>query len=365
MARKYTTRGLDDLAGYLWELLDSGYARQAAELATDALAANDSESGQVVGELMAIIAQGLSRTTYDPRGFEKTDFGQRLILELLTNPLAGAPAKTLLVLHQANDFVPSTYSWWTEYYDRRQDPERGVWATDAFRALARSLGDRYESQGDFAMAEAYFTLAADLHPDEVDPAAVGALARMYIQQDQVGKVHETLDTYERTLFAGKGAAIMDMREAELANERVAESTYRDSRVKKTYEYHRTLGEIYAAIGQWGSSNRVDSAIFQLEQALRQSRTLENRAGEELPRRYQATPEMVDMLARAYVVTDRVVESDALRVEAAEIYRSRGEEAAAEQVLEPVRMEVLEPSLQRRIEALEMTPIVRRDDGGSR
>ena len=365
MARSYTTRGLDDLAGYLWELLESGYSRQAAELAIDALATSGDEPDEVVGELMAVIAQGMSKSTYDPRDFAETVFGQRLIRELLPHPQAGPPAKTLLVLHRGVEFAPASYRWWTAYYDRRQDPVRGVWGTDAFRSLARSLGTRFESRGDFATAGAYFTLAADLHPAEVDPAAVGALARMYIQQDQLGKIHETLDTYERTLFAGKGVAIMDMRESELAYSRVAESTYRDSRVKKTYEYHRTLGEIYAAIGQWGSSDRVDSAIFQLEQALRQSRTLESRVGDELPRRYQATPEMVDTLAHAYVVTDRVVEGDALRVEAAEIYRSRGDEAAAEQVLEPVKMEVLDPSLQRRIEALEMTPVVNRGDGGPR
>ena len=83
MATTYASRGLDELAGYLWELLENGYSRQAAERALDALAHSEEPSKEAVGELMAIVAQGLSATSYEPASFEESLFGQRIAEDLV------------------------------------------------------------------------------------------------------------------------------------------------------------------------------------------------------------------------------------------------------------------------------------------
>ncbi len=211
---------------------------------------------------------------------------------------------------------------------------------DSFRALVRSLGSRAKQSGDLGLAEQFFRLAANLREWETDPVAVRALVQMYAEQNAYGRIDGVLEDYQVRLFEGKGGA------------------YRESRVEKIFQYHQTLGELYALIERWGSSSRVDSAIFQLEHAREKSIMLGETTGKALPEKYQFTPQMVDSLSSGYVKTGQVGRATELRIDQAERYQKAGDIKATQRVLSPVNAVEVPSSLQLRYQNLNANPEIR-------
>lgn len=331
MAERFGKAGVDELAGYLWQLLEAGNARQAATGALDVLATGDGSTKDRI-ELLNIVCVALSRTPYSPTRFAGLELAQRLA-ELGSDPGIGRGATDIAAVHDVEALDPERYRWWAEKAYEHQDPPRGVWPADGFRALIRSLGSRYQEGGELRTAESYYRLAADLQPYEVDPAAIRDLTQLYIEEDQLPKVNSLTKEYEDRLFQGKGAA------------------YRNSRERKIFEYHRTLGELYSTVGRWGDSYDIDSAIFQLEHAQEKSREIEDRAGGDPPERYRFTPNMVNMLATGYEATGQASKSYELRVTEAERFQRLGDEQAVRKVLEPIKAQELPVGLQSRIDGL--------------
>ena len=335
VAERFAKAGVDELAGYLWQLLEAGNARQAATGALDVLASGDGSTEDRI-ELLTIICVALSRTPYSPTRFADLELA-RPLAGLGSDPGIGRGATDIAEVHDVEALNPERYRWWAEKAYEHQDPPRGVWPADGFRALIRSLGSRYQESGELRTAESYYRLAADLQPYEVDPAAVRDLTQLYIEEDQLPKVNNLTKEYENRLFQGKGGA------------------YRNSRLRRIFEFHRTLGELYATIGRWGDSYDVDSAIFQLEHAQEKSRELGERLDNELPERYRFTPNMVNMLATGYVATNQPSKSYELRVTEAERFKQQGDTEAVRKVLEPIKTQELPSQLRLRIERLTVTP----------
>ena len=335
MVERFGEAGIEQLAGYLWELLEAGYARQAARSALDALSDGGGQARDRI-ELLTIVSVALSRIPYEPAKFTELELAGRLT-ELGSDPDIGRGALDITMLHDIQALDPRRYGWWAEKMDEFEDPPRGVWPADGFRGLVRSLGSRYKQIGEPRRAESYYRLAADLRPYDVDPVAIRDLTQLYIKENQLPKVNLLAEEYEDRLFHGKGDA------------------YRNSRLRKIFEYHRTLGVLYATIGRWGDSSQVDSAIFQLEHAQEKSREVEERTEGALPEKYRFSPDMVNMLATGYVATEQPVRSYQLRVEEAERFQKQGDEEAVRKVLEPIKTQELPVGLRSRIDGLAVSP----------
>lgn len=331
VAKRFGEAGIQQLADYLWQLLDAGYARQAAGEALDALALGDGSENDRV-ELLTVVCAALSRISYAPGRFSDLGFTEPLSA-LASDPEIGPGAVEIVKLHDIEDLDPGRYEWWAYRSNPNDDPARGVWPTDAFRALARSLGGRYRQLGEPGPAESYYRLAADLERHEVDPAAIRDLVQLYIEEDRLAKVNRLAEEYEDRLFEAKGEA------------------YRNSRLRKIFEYHRTLGELYTTIGRWGDSSEIDSAIFQLEHAQQKSREIEGRAGGTPPERYRFSPDMVNMLATCYVATNQTSKSYELRVDEAQRFQRQGDEQAVRKIIEPIRDEELPAGIRSQIDGL--------------
>ena len=335
MVERFGEAGIEELAGYLWELLEAGYARQAARSALDALSDGGGQARDRV-ELLTIVSVALSRIPYEPAEFTELEVADRLN-ELGSDPDIGRGALGITMLHDVQALDPRRYGWWAEKTDDNDDPPRGVWPADGFRALVRSLGSRYKQIGEPRRAESYYRLAVDLRPYDVDPVAIRDLTQLYIQENQLPKVNLLAEEYEDQLFHGKGDA------------------YRKSKLRKIFEYHRTLGVLYATIGRWGDSSQVDSAIFQLEHAQEKSREVEERTEGALPEKYRFSPDMVNMLATGYVATEQPLRSYQLRVDEAERFKKQGDEEAVRKVLEPIKTQELPVGLRSRIDGLAVSP----------
>lgn len=338
MADSYGRRGLSDLAEYLWNLLDAGYVRQSTDFALEALQKSWNQTNKSRIELLTIVCASLAERTEDHRSVLESETGGQ-ISALAKDKFLAEGAAEIIRLHQGEGFDPGMYRWWAERDFQHKDPVRGLWPVDGFRALVRSLGSRSKRSGHLKLAEAYFRLAADLQEWEIDPMAVRALVQMYAEANSFKKIDEALSQYQIRLFAGKGQA------------------YRESQIGKIFQYHQTLGELYALIERWGNSGRTDSAIFQLEHAREKSMMLEDRSREALPEKYQFTPPMVDILASGYEKTGKAVKATELRIQQAEIYQKAGDTKATQRVLAPVKEADLPSSYKARYENLRISPKV--------
>ena len=109
-----------------------------------------------------------------------------------------------------------------------------------------------------------------------------------------------------------------------------------SHVEKIFQYHQTLGELYTLIERWGDSNKVDSAIFQLEHARSTSMMLADKPHGTSPQTYRFTPQMVDQLSKGYEKTGQVNKVFELRIDQAEIYKKAGDTKDATRVLSPIQ-----------------------------
>ena len=331
MVERFGEAGTEELAGLLWQLLEAGSARQAAGGALDALADGRGDKRDRF-ELLAIVSAALSRITYNPSSYTELEIAGRLA-DLASDPDIGRGVHEMKMLHDTEALDASRYGWWAEKTIDDVDPPRGMWPADSFRALIRSLGSRYRQIGELRTAESYYRLAADLRPYDVDPTAIRDLTQLYIEENQLPRVNQLAEEYEERLFRGKGGA------------------YRNSQLRKIFDYHRTLGELYATIGRWGDSNRVDSAIFQLEHAREKSREIEERAEGAPPERYRFSPEMVNLLATGYVAIEQPSRSYELRVNEAERFKMQGDDDAVRKVLEPIKTLELPSGLRPRVDGL--------------
>jgi len=316
LAVTYREHGMSDLAELLWNFLDAGYIQQATGFALDALgqSANVKDDHRI--ELLTIVCEALAQGTGDPDAFATTGTGHRITM-LGADDYIGAGAAEIGKLFGGKALERRDYPWWTGRSSGRWDPDEGVYPTDGFRDLIRSLGSRAKRTGNFALAESYFRLAASLKQYEVDPVAIRDLVRMYAESDQFGKIDDVLKNYEVRLYADKARG------------------YANSDVKKIFQYHQTLGELYALIERWGDSDKVDSAIFQLEHAQEASQILAEKPGVQLPEAYRFTPQMVDQLSMAYYKTGKIDKSLEVRIDQAEIYKKAGETRDAIRVLTPI------------------------------
>ena len=339
MTESYARHGLGELAEFTWNLLDAGYVGQSVDISMNAIedSRNESDKGRI--ELLTVVCAGLAQGTDDYRGFLESDTGAQ-IRDLAKDKFLNEGAAEVVRLYQAQRFDRSEYQWWARRGSPRRDPDRGLWPVDGFRALIRSLGSRAKRIDNLRLAEQYFRLSADLQEWEIDPVAVRALVQMYAEQNAYKRIDRLLSDYQVRLFKGKGAA------------------YRESRVEKIFQYHLTLGELYALIERWGDSSKADSAIFQLEHARDKSMMLEDNSSKALPEKYQFTPQMVDILARGYDKTGQVTKGTELRIDQAERYQKAGDIKATRRVLAPVKAVEVPSALQSRYQNLRVSPEIR-------
>jgi tetratricopeptide (TPR) repeat protein len=327
LTRSYLRHGPGDLAELLWNMLDAGYVSQSAKIAMGALrrTLNDTNDSRI--ELLTIVSAALAQGTDDRNRFPGSDMG-RQTSALSADNFLGDGAGEIARLYQGQSFSVSDYAWWAERDFGTQDLGKGLYPIDGFRALIRSLGSRSKRSGDLELAESYFLLAARMQESEADPVAIRDLVQMYAEANEFEKIKGVLADYQFRLFQGKGDA------------------YRDSHIEKIFQYHQTLGELYTLIERWGDSNKIDSAIFQLEHAQQTSVELV-RAREEsfrqgrvssktLPESYQFTPQMVDQLSRGYEKTGEPDKGVELRINQASIYHEAGDTKAALRVLAPIK-----------------------------
>jgi tetratricopeptide (TPR) repeat protein len=339
IADSYIKHGLDQLSQYLWELLDAGYVQQVAEGGLDALenSAGKSDSGRV--ELLTIVCAALAKGTYGSESFPHSPKGIRLA-SLANDSYLGDGAAEINRLHKGLPLNDSDYRWWRNQGRRNDDRSLGLWPTQGFQALIRSLGSRAKTSGAIELADGYFRLSATLLPWEIDPAAVRGLVLMYAEENRYDKINEALEDYQLDLFTSKGAAIAGARDG------------------KIFEYHQTLGELYALIGRWGSSSRPDSAIYQLEHARQKSQVLDNSSNKALQTKYQFTPQMVDMLATGYTQIGETEKNTKLRIEQAESYKRAGDIKATKRVLSPLQKSRVPSTLENRYKSLIATPAIK-------
>jgi tetratricopeptide (TPR) repeat protein len=317
LARTYLEHGLDDLADYLWKMLDAGYVSQSGETALDTLLQSLNVRNENRVELLTIFCAALAQGTEERSSFTGSDLG-RQFNRLRDDSYLGEGAEEVYQLFQGQTFDPDDYNWWASNDLNSSKPDKVLSPIEGFRALIRSLGSRSKRTKNMEMAESYFNLAAKILPSETDPAAIRDLVHMYAEANRLDKIKDVLGEFKGWLYDGKQAAIWN------------------SDLEKMFQYHQTLGELYALIGQWGDSNQVTSAVFQLEHARDASIEIQRRSPEELPETYQFTPQMVDMLSRAYVKTGRADDSLKLRIDQAETFNKAGNTEATRRVLAPVK-----------------------------
>lgn len=341
LASYYLEEASGELAPYLWEILERGQVLSAEDVALRALARG--EPPPPPEDLMSIVAVAQARQDVDPAAFPATPQGRRIVdlADTAESRMVRACAMGLLELYRSP--IPGTGArWWAELGTAARDPRVGVWGRDAYRELARSIGEWHQRRGDYETAEKYYELAANLVPDEVDPAALRDLTHAYLEQGDLSRVQELTAEYEPRLYEGKAQA------------------YRDTQLDRIYEYHRTLGEIYTELGQFGDEGTVNSAVFQLEHAREAADSLASQQNSAYDRRGRLLfgPDLADMLARVYAAKGDTAESQNTRLDAAERYRKAGEPEAATRVLRPIEVNRLrDVQLERyqRIETIEAVP----------
>ena len=327
---------LNAVVEYLWHLLDAGYIHQTTDFALLALQRSFNKKSSGRTDLMTVLSASLAKRSDDYGEYLEYKLS-RGSTPLLKDGFLGEGVREIVRLLDAGDFERDNYGWWRSHGFEIEDPPIGLWPLDGFRALARSLGSRAKRIGNLELAEAYFHLAADMEPWNIDPMAVRALVQMYAEKNQFEKIDAALDQYQVQLFESKSSA------------------YRASSAGKIFLYHQTLGELYALIERWGSSGRTDSAIFQLEHARDFSMRLAARSEEKLPEKYQFTPPMVEVLATGYEKTGQPVEATRLRIDQAEFYQKTNNPKAAVRVLAPVREADLSADYRTRYESLKARP----------
>jgi outer membrane protein OmpA-like peptidoglycan-associated protein len=315
LASRFAEQGIDELLRFLWELIDFGGSRNVADMALEATAKATGESAESRMELLAILTVGLSRWEFNETQYLEDGLHGQL-LYLSGDPVIGKGISEVVKLYDltrrihslqgvgasiegfdcgieslCQQLEPSQFPWWGGLTPHSQNPQRGIWPVNGFRALVRSLGEQMmiyaEENSDqdllsaeyYRFAESYLTLAAKLQTDEVDSAAVRGLVQLKFETEAEPDVEQVRAQYEPQVEHS-----VDTLEREGA-----------------FEYHKTLAEYYSYLNNEGDADAAKSALHQLQQAKLQSDELnacaDNKEG-ELPGKYCFTKEMEEMLERA-------------------------------------------------------------------
>lgn len=339
--------GLDPLLDYLWKLLEAGEAIKAQDAALTALeqpAASCPDGDRE--SLLAVVAAGLARRSRSPKEITGSRLAERL-KELTGDEVVGGGAKELLDVYQSPEDSSGRFNWWSTRGHAHRDPERGIWPRDAFQSAMRRLGRWWEQRESFALAEAWYTRAAWLSPDEPDPAAYRDLVHLYAARDDIPRLKELSREVERRL----------------PRERYGEC--RREQLEKIYRYHKVLGQVW---GHWATQERQDwgaddvpaSAIFQLNRAIEVGKLLDERhggsaaGGREPDHSIHLDSGLIDLLSRGLVKTGSKERSLAVRIEAAERFMAAGERETVREILAPIRPDDLKELERRRYQALMQT-----------
>jgi hypothetical protein len=340
LEESHCQKGPGDLIEYLWTLQSAGYITESANIALEILQSSKEHDKRRIDdkrciddksrfndtsriELLTIVCTALAERFGNPESFLDSDIFNH-IDALATDSLLGEGAVEILRVYDGPEFIPKNDSWWVVFPIPQEDPVIGVWRTDAFRALIRSLGSHSRHMGDQERAESYFLLALDLQEQDIDPEAIRALALLYAEENEFDKINSLIEFQDRLKASDT-------------------ETYRVSREKKISESYRTVGELYALVGEWGSGKESEkhSAIFQIERAIKMSKKIDNKPlgnTPEYPLHYD--PGLIDTLATGYVETNKKEQSVNLRLDTAKIYKDAGIEEAKEYMLAPLDFDEL-------------------------
>ena len=316
----YLEGDAETILDYLWEELNGSRIRLAHSGAFRALFERQ-WSPEEDAEFLTILVICLARQSYDPA--ELLDQADKMpgqgIRRLSAHPDTeiANPSKQILDLHRPDNLSPRRFRWWSQRGTFIEKPKRGVWPNVGFRQLIRSLGMFHQKQGDARTAEAYYELALSLDPQEPDPTALRQLVNMYVGEGNLRSIERLAYLYEQELYNVKGAAYMANAD------------------EMKYQYHRSLGELYANLGRWGDESTVTSAIFQLDHARQVSQDLPETTGED-----RFPPELTNLLATGYKEVGREDQGIQLRLEEAERYQERGDNEAVRKLLEPIDVTTL-------------------------
>ena len=232
LASRFAQQGIDELLRFLWELIDSGGSRNVADMALKAAAKATGESAESRMELLAVLTVGLSRWEFNETQYLEDGLHEQLE-NLSGDPVIGKGISEIVKLYDltrrihslqgvdasiegfdcgieslCQQLEPSQFPWWGGLKPQSQDPQRGVWPVDGFRALVRSLGEQMiiyaEENSDqeslsaeyYRFAESYLTLAARLQADEVDSAAVRGLVQLKFETEAEPDVEQVRAQYE-------------------------------------------------------------------------------------------------------------------------------------------------------------------------
>lgn len=305
---------------YLWRTLEAGQPHRAVTSSLDTLLEQRNGLTRSTKEsLISLVCVGLSRNFVAPQMFRRSPVAGQLA-DLGGDEHIGDGVVQLSRLYRGAetlDLRPDDLSWWRTRGSARRDPEVGAWPVDGIREFIRAIGNWHKLNGEFETSERYIRLAIDLHPEETDPAAFRDLVNLFVRENKIEKAQALYDEYERRLYRSKGEA------------------YRNSNYEKIFEFHRTLGELYTFLGQWGDESQVTSAIFQLEHARTISLRIEDERKGQLNERFRFTPTMTNALANAYTNTGNAAASYKVRLDQAKYYEQKTDINDARLVLKPI------------------------------
>ncbi|MCC6232168.1 MAG: tetratricopeptide repeat protein, partial [Verrucomicrobiales bacterium] len=308
-------RGPDLLGWYLWDLARAGHVLTVARHALAALP-SDRLSPDQREELAAIVAFCLTRLAADRSAFAASDLG-RAVETLRAHAELGPALNGLWLLHTTNAFPEAAFRWWNRPQVGAPEPARGIPPHAAFQELARSLARRELAADRKPAAEALLLAGIRLRPGRPDPEALLELANLFAEQRRIPEINALLQQYRVELFAAKGEA------------------YAAADVERIYRYHMTLGVIYSHTERWTSPGGIDSAEFQLRNALRAADELESRSDTNAATRLRVPPELVALLADGYDRAGQPAQAARVRLDRAERYLAHQQLDEANLVARPI------------------------------
>lgn len=269
-------------------------------------------------ELLTIVVMCLTRLSNQPQQSLRSAVDR--LTPLMQGPWA-EPVREIFNLYEEeeNRLEPRFYGWWSGQIGPSSKSPPGGWPLEAFLELIRSLGDRLESSEDSTRegAEAYYLLALRLNQRNPDARALVKLADFYKREGKDQKVEELLNEEEDRIFGAKANAIREMD------------------LKRRYEYHRSLGIIYGHLNKWGDEQTVQSAFFQLNNALQAAKDYNEEAKKVANQKLIIEPRLVNTLAEGYIAKDQANKAFELRTNTTYNYMQLGAAGAATQVFRPI------------------------------
>lgn len=243
---------------------------------------------------------------------------------LTANSLAGLPdaetwdseaLKELRIMVTADQVAPSTLGWWSSESDRRHLAAH----------ILTNRSDQLIRQGRPSQARDLYQAAIDIAPRieayvEEEPlkgqkpakleAALGR-ARVFLLFPELDPQGHRFRETVNVLFDEKAFTIFERN------------------LPLRQRYHRTLGIIYAGRGEWGKVDVVESAIFQLDMALK----IEDIISEERNVPPRSLPELHRLLAKGYSHTNEPEKAARHTIDATKGYISMRDLRTANKTLE--------------------------------